>query len=392
MKSVMIKQIFLAVLTVLAIYACQSNKKKEAMQTENKSPFAISSRPFGNLPGGQEVTEFTFANSNGMEVKIMDFGGIITSLKVPDRDGNIEDIVLGFDNLQGYLGEHPYFGALIGRYGNRIAKGKFTLEGNEYTLAVNNGENHLHGGLKGFDKVMWDAVIIENEAVVGLKLHYLSKDMEEGYPGNLDVEVVYTISDKNEIKVDYRATTDKTTVINLTQHSYFNLEGKGSENILDHEVMIKADNFIPVDPGLIPTGELVPVTGTPFDFSQLTKVGGHINDDNAQIKIGGGYDHCWVLNKSDENALDWVIKVLGPVKGRVMEMATTEPGVQFYSGNFLDGTLTGKDDVTYPHRYAFCLETEHYPDSPNQPQFPSSVLRPGEEYKSTTIFKFSILK
>lgn len=362
------------------------------MQTENESPFAISSKAFGSLPSGQAVTEYTFANGNGMEVKIMDFGGIITSLKVPDRHGNVGDVVLGFDNLQDYLKEHPYFGALIGRYGNRIAKGKFTLDGKEYDLAVNNGENHLHGGLKGFDKVMWTAEIVEGERTAGLKLNYLSKDMEEGYPGNLDVEVVYTISENNEIKVDYKATTDKTTVVNLTQHTYFNLEGKGSENILNHEIMIKSSDFIPVDAGLIPTGELMPVAGTPFDFSKLTKVGEGINDDNAQIKIGGGYDHCWVLNKSGENTLDWVIKVVDPSSGRVMEMATTEPGVQFYSGNFLDGTLTGKDNITYPHRYAMCFETEHYPDSPNQPQFLSTVLHPGEEYKSTTIFKFSTIE
>ena len=386
----MTKQILIAFLGVSLIISCQPDKKKENQQETTKSIFSINENQFGVTPDGEAVTQFVFANSNGLEVKIINYGGIVTHLNVPDKNGKIEDVVLGYDKLEDYIKATPYFGAIVGRYGNRIAKGKFSLNGEEYTLAINNNENHLHGGLVGFDKVVWDAETFENEHGVGLKLHYISKDMEEGYPGNLDIEVVYTIKETNEIEIDYSATTDKATVLNVTQHSYFNLTGNVKRDILDHEVTINADHIIPVDPGLIPTGEMLAVTGTPFDFTQSNIVGERIDQDHEQIKLGGGYDHCWVLNKSAEGALAWDIKLTDPTSGRIFELATTEPGVQFYTGNFLDGTLTGKNGVMYNKRFGLCFEPEHYPDSPNQPQFPSVVLNPGEEYRTTTVWRFSI--
>jgi len=385
----MIERFFIPVLFLVAFFGCQPKEKKEEAKSE--SLFAISEMPFGTTEAGESVTLYTFSNNNGMEVSIMNYGGIITHLKVPDKNGVVEDVVLGFDNLADYQKGSPYFGAIVGRYGNRIANGKFTLDGKEYTLVQNNGENHLHGGLVGFDKVVWEAETFENENGAGLKLRYLSKDMEEGYPGNLNVLVTYTIKKNNEIQIDYEATTDKTTVVNITQHSYFNLTGNAKRDILDHEVMIKSDNLIPVDAGLIPTGDLMPVEGTPFDFNTLTRVGGRIDDDHEQIKLGGGYDHCWVLNKSSQDALEWTIKAVDPESGRVLELATTEPGVQFYTGNFLDGSLTGKGGVVYKKRYGLCFEPEHYPDSPNQPNFPSVVLNPGEKYQTTTVWKFGVV-
>ncbi len=386
----MINRFFLPTLILVVFYSCQPKEKQEEAKAE--SPITISEVPFGTTKDGEAVTLYTFANKNGMEVKIMNYGGIITHLKVPDKNGVVEDVVLGFDNLADYQKGSPYFGAIVGRYGNRIANGKFSLNGIEYNLAQNNGENHLHGGLIGFDKVVWDAETFENENSAGLKLHYLSKDMEEGYPGNLDVTVTYTIKTSNEIEIDYEATTDKATVVNITQHSYFNLTGNAKRDIMDHEVMIKSDNLIPVDAGLIPTGELMPVEGTPFDFNTLTRVGARIDDEHEQIQLGGGYDHCWVLNKSSQDALEWTIKAVDPESGRVLELATTEPGVQFYTGNFLDGSLTGKEGVVYEKRYGLCFEPEHYPDSPNQPNFPSAVLNPGEKYKTTTVWKFGVVE
>jgi aldose 1-epimerase len=385
----MIERFFIPALFLVAFFGCQPKEKKEEAKSE--SLFAISEMPFGTTEAGESVTLYTFSNNNGMEVSIMNYGGIITHLKVPDKSGVVEDVVLGFDNLADYQKGSPYFGAIVGRYGNRIANGKFSLDGKEYTLVQNNGENHLHGGLVGFDKVVWDAESFENENGAGLKLHYLSKDMEEGYPGNLDVTVTYTIKTNNEIRIDYEATTDKATVVNITQHSYFNLTGNAKRDILDHEVMIKSDNLIPVDAGLIPTGDLMPVEGTPFDFNNLTKVGERIYDDHEQIQLGGGYDHCWVLNKSSQDALEWTIKAVDPESGRVLELATTEPGVQFYTGNFLDGSLTGKGGVVYKKRYGLCFEPEHYPDSPNQPNFPSVELNPGEKYETTTVWKFGVV-
>lgn len=358
-----------------------------------ESLFSVSSEFFGQTGSGDSVTLFTIKGKDGFEVKLMNYGGIITHLMVPDKNGKFEDIVLGFDDLESYLTKQPpYFGAIVGRYGNRIASGKFSLNGIEYNLAKNNGPNHLHGGIKGFDKVVWDAEAFVGETEAGVRLKYLSKDMEEGYPGNLNVEVTYTVKPGHELHIDYFATTDKPTIVNLTQHSYFNLTGSAKRDILDHEVMIRANDLIPVDAALIPTGELMPVAGTPFDFNQTAPVGSRIGDDHEQLKLGGGYDHCWVLNKSGKDELEWVIKMSEPVSGRVFELATTEPGVQFYTGNFLDGSLTGKESVNYQHRYGLCFEPQHYPDSPNQPNFPSVVLNPGEEYKTTTIWKFSIQK
>jgi len=386
------KYLFFAIAGCFAMLSCQPGSKKAEEQTEMKSPFSLYENHFGVTPEGDSVRQFTFSNANGMEVKIINYGGIITNLKVPDKNGSIEDVVLGFDNLEDYLKSSPYFGAIVGRYGNRIAKGKFTIDGLEYSLAVNNGENHLHGGLKGFDKVVWDAEIFEHEIEVGLKLHYLSNDMEEGYPGNLNVEVVYTLNEANEIQINYHATTDKSTVVNITQHSYFNLTGNTKRDILDHEVMIKSDKILPVDAGLIPTGEFMLVEGTPFDFNELTKVSARINEESDQLELGGGYDHCWMLNKDHEDELEWVVRMVEPTSGRVFELATTEPGVQFYSGNFLDGTLTGKYGVTYNQRYGLCFEPEHFPDSPNQPDFPSVVLNPGEEYKTVTVWRFSTVE
>jgi aldose 1-epimerase len=345
-------------------------------------------KPFGKTQDGQAVDLFTLTNASGMQAEITNYGGIIVSLKVLDRHGKLTDVVLGHDSLKEYIAKSPYFGALIGRYGNRIGQGKFTLDGKEYTLAQNDGEQHLHGGLRGFDKVVWKVKSVSAKREPTLVLHYVSKDGEEGYPGNLDVTVTYALTDANELKIDYLATADKPTVLNLTNHSYFNLAGAGTGDILGHKVMIAADRFTPVDKGLIPTGELQPVAGTPFDFTKPTAIGDRINDDNEQLKLGRGYDHNWVLNKSDAS-LTLAAKVTEPTSGRVLEVFTTEPGLQFYSGNFLDGSDVGKGRKTYQHRYGLTLETQHFPDSPNKPKFPSTVLKPGEEYRSTTVYKFS---
>jgi len=349
----------------------------------------ISESDYGTTQAGRQVDLYTLTNANGLVVKITNYGGTITELWVPDRSGVMADVVLGFDKLSDYEEKSPYFGCLVGRYGNRIAKGSFVLDGVTYNkLAINNGENHLHGGLKGFDKQVWDAEPFETADSVGLKLHYISSDMEEGYPGNLDVTVTYTLTNADELKIDYLATTDKPTVCNLTNHSYFNLSGQGLGNNYDHELMLNADAFTPIDEGLISIGKIRPVKGTPMDFTQLTPIGKHIDDDDEQVKYGGGFDHNWVLNKTG-NELSLAARVYEPKTGRIMEVHTTEPGIQFYSGNFLDGSFAGKEAKVYEYRYAFCLETQHYPDSPNQPDFPSIVLRPGETYKTTTIYKFS---
>jgi aldose 1-epimerase len=305
---------------------------------------------------------------------------------VPDRQGKMGDVVLGYDSLDGYVNDKSYFGALIGRYGNRIAHGQFTLDGVTYKLAKNNGDNSLHGGVKGFNKRVWDAKEISSKEGPALRLNYLSKDGEEGYPGNLKVQVVYTLTDANELKIDYSATTDKKTVLNLTNHSYFNLAGQGSGDILRQELMLQADKFTPVDAGLIPTGELRPVEGTPFDFRTKTVIGARINNDDEQLKLGKGYDHNFVLTRTAEFSL--AARVSEPSSGRVLEVWTSEPGVQFYTGNFLDGSARGKGAKPYDFRTGFCLETQHFPDSPNHPEFPSTVLSPGEVYHSTTSYKF----
>ena len=347
----------------------------------------VTKESFGKTPDGQDVEIYTLTNRRGAEVKITNYGGIITSLKVPDRNGKRDDIVLGFDNLDAYLKGNPYFGAIIGRYGNRIAKGRFTLNGHQYTLAVNNGENHLHGGIKGFDKVVWAARPLKVPNGAALRLTYLSKDGEEGYPGNLSVKVIYTLTNADELKIEYWATTDKDTVVNLTSHSYFNLAGQGNGDILNHQLLINARRFTPTDAGSIPTGELKSIKGTPFDFTSAFRIGDRINDDDQQLKFGKGYDHNFVLN-GRMGTLRQAAVVYEPTSGRSMEIWTTEPGIQFYSGNFLDGTLTGKDGKVYQQRYGFCLETQHFPDSPNKPSFPTTVLRRGRQYHTITIHKF----
>ncbi len=355
---------------------------------EGKGKMSITKADFGVTKDGQKADLYTLTNANGLTAKITNYGGIVTQLWVPDKNGKPGDIVLGFDTVRPYEEVSPYFGSLIGRYGNRIGKGKFTLDGKEYTLAINNGENHLHGGLKGFDKVIWQAEPIETAKGPSLKLHYVSADMEEGYPGKLDVTVVYTLTNANELKIEYLAQTDKPTVCNLTNHTYFNLAGQGQGTILAHELMLNADFYTPVDSGLITTGEILPVKGTPMDFTKPVAIGKGINADTEQIKFGGGYDHNWVLNKK-AGQMSLAAKVYESTTGRVMEVYTEEPGVQFYAGNFLDGTITGKAGKVYPYRSGFCLETQHYPDSPNKANFPSVVLRPGQTYKTATVYKFS---
>ena len=351
----------------------------------------ISKESFGKTADGESVDLFTLTNRNGMEAKITNYGGIVTTLTAPDRNNKYADVVLGFNDLDSYLKGHPYFGALVGRYGNRIAKGRFTLNGVEYKLAVNNGENHLHGGIKGFDKVVWTARSMRTKLGPALSLTYVSKDMEEGYPGNLTVKVVYTLTNNNELRIDYSASTDKDTVTNLTHHSYFNLAGEGTGDILNHQLLLKASRFTPTDAGSIPTGELRNVQGTPFDFLKSTSIGARINQDEEQLKFGGGYDHNWVVN-GRAGALRQAASVYESTSGRVMDVWTTEPGIQFYTGNFLDGTLTGKSGKAYARRNGFCLETQHYPDSPNKPKFPTTTLRKGATYRSTTIYRFSARK
>src|SRR6266849_4767133 len=349
----------------------------------------VTKEGFGKTPDGQDADIYTLTNSGGAEVKITNYGGIVTSLRVPDRNGKLDDIVLGFDNLDAYLKGHPYFGAIIGRYGNRIAKGRFTLHGVEYKLAVNNGENHLHGGIKGFDKVVWTARPLKVSNGAALRLTYLSKDGEEGYPGNLSVKVIYTLTNANELKIEYSATTNKDTVVNLTNHSYFNLAGQGQGDILKHQLRLDASRFTPVDATLIPTGEIRSVKGSAFDFTRSTAIGSRIGQDDEQLKLGQGYDHSFVLDDNIRGKPVLAAEVYEPTSCRSMEVWTTEPGIQFYTGNFLDGTAHGKAGRTYPRRSGFCLETQHFPDSPNKPKFPSTILKPGTRFKSTTIYKFS---
>ncbi|OFW07906.1 MAG: galactose mutarotase [Acidobacteria bacterium RIFCSPLOWO2_02_FULL_67_36] len=349
--------------------------------------------PFGKTPDGTAVDIYTFSNGHGVEIKATTYGGIITSLKVPDRAGTAGDIVLGFDTLAGYVNgpPPPYFGAIIGRYGNRIGKAQFTLDGTTYKLAANNGPNHLHGGNKGFDKVVWAGELLKTADGVGVAFTRTSPDGEEGYPGSLKVRVTYTLTEKDELIVAYHATTDKATPVNLTQHSYFNLAGEGSGDILGHELSIDADRYTPVDDTLIPAGQLAPVQGTPFDFRTPTAIGARIDANDPQLTNGKGYDHNWVLNRTGAG-LQHAARVVEPTTGRTLDIATTEPGIQFYAGNFLDGTITGKGGHVYNHRTGFCLETQHYPDSPNKPGFPSTILKPGQEYSTKTVFTFGVTK
>jgi len=355
-------------------------------QTSSKQKSGVQQQDFGTRDG-RPITLYTLTNAHGVEVRAMTYGGIIVSLRVPDRKGQLADIVLGHDKAEDYMPNPPYLGAIVGRYANRIANGTFTLDGKTYTLPKNDGPNTLHGGLtRTFDKVLWDGEPLKGKNSVAFT--YLSKDGDEGFPGNLKVKVTYTLKDSNELVVDYEATTDKATPINVSQHSYFNLKGAGNGDILDHEIMINADKFTPVDKNLIPTGELRAVKGTPFDFTTSTKIGARIEDSYEQMVLGHGYDHNFVLNRKGAG-LSLAARVYEPTTGRVLEVSTTQPAVQFYTGNFLDGSVTGKEGHVYKRRYGLCLETQHYPDSPNHPDFPSTILKPGEKFHQTTVFKFS---
>ena len=349
---------------------------------------SMKRQPFGKTGDGEPVELFVLSNGKGMEVAITNFGGIVVALKVPDRKGKSDDIVLGYDNLEGYLADKAYLGAIIGRYGNRIAHGRFEINGTTYNLPKNNGDNTLHGGLRGFNAHVWAAKDVSTPGTPGLELTYVSKDGEEGFPGSVTATVTYTVTESNELRIDYVATTDKATIINLTNHSYFNLAGQGQGDILKHQLTIHAGRFTPVDAGLIPTGELRPVKGTPFDFNKATAIGERIEQDDEQLKIGMGYDHNWVLDGGITKSPRLAAEAYDSGTGRVLQVLTTEPGVQFYTGNFLDASIRGKGGKSYGRRFAFCLETQHYPDSPNHPNFPTTLLKPGEHYRTTTIFKF----
>lgn len=376
MKRTVLLSIGLIIGIILFNFCNQSSKKtKEMVKKEN----------FG-VHKGKEVFLFTLTNKDGNVLKLTNFGARITWIEVPDRSGNKENITFGFDTFEGMINGDPYFGSVVGRYANRIAKGKFSLDGEEYSLPVNNGPNTLHGGPLGWHSLVWDAEIPEKTEFPTVKFTYLSPDMEAGFPGNMNIEATYTWTDNNEILIDYKCTTDKKTVLNITNHAYFNLHGAGNGDILDHQVVIKADRFVPVDADLIPTGELRPVTGSPFDFTTPHTVGERINEEYDQLTLGGGYDHTFVLNNSEE--VD--ATVYDPVSGRFMEVISDQPGVQFYCGNFLDGTMIGHGGKPYIYRSGLCLETGHYPDSPNQPDFPSTTLNPGDTFTSRTIYRFSV--
>lgn len=377
------KSRFCFLFILLLTTGCSQSRKS---QTQADRQF------FGKLADGREVYEYTLENKHGMMMTVINYGGIITSLRVPDQEGHFGNVVLGFDSLQGYLDGSPYFGALIGRYGNRIARGRFILDDQPYHLAQNNMGNHLHGGNFGFDKVWWYIESFETSREEALRLTYTSEDGEEGYPGTVEVEVVYTLTDDNGLKIDYLATTDKKTIINLTQHSYFNLSAGQIRDILSHKLQILANHFLPVDETLIPTGEMHPVQNSAFDFTQSKRIGQDIFQEHDQIGIAGGYDHCWVLRDSPSDTLALAAVLIEENSGRKMEVWTTEPGIQFYSGNFLDGTLTGIDSEVYTQHYGLCLETEHLPDSPNQPDFPTVILNPGDTYRTSTVYRFSTIE
>ena len=367
--------LMMLIIGLLLIYGCDQPKET------GEKKMGITKEIYGTAPDGKQVDLYTLTNANNLQAKIMNFGGVITELHVPDRNGQFADVQLGCATFEKYLTDSPHFGALIGRYANRIGKAKFTLNGVEYKLAANNGQNHLHGGKKGFDKVVWGAEPIEKPDGPVLKLTYLSKHKEEGYPGNLSVTVTYQLTNNNELNILYEAESDKPTIVNLTNHSYFNLAGHDSGDILDHEIMINANQYTPVDDELIPTGEIASVTGTPLDFTIPLPIGLRIDE------IKGGYDHNFVLNSSN-GSLALAASVYEPVTGRVMEVYTTQPGMQFYSGNFMGAGAAQKDGAHYNKHHAFCLETQRFPDSPNKPQFPSVTLNAGQKYKQLTIYKF----
>jgi aldose 1-epimerase len=383
--------------STLAALACSSGAdagKKSDSATASAAPATtvlladtIARAPFGTAPDGTPVEVFTLRNAHGVEARILTYGGIIQSLKTPDKTGKLDDVVLGFDDMAGYVKSSPYFGAIVGRYGNRIARGRFTLDGKTYKLAINNPPNSLHGGVKGFDKVVWHAEPFQSDSGVGVVLTHTSPDGDEGFPGTLNAKVTYTLNDSNDLAIDYEATTDKATPVNLTNHTYWNLAGDGSRDILGHVLAIPASAIVAVDSTLIPTGEIMKVAGTPFDFRAPTAIGARIDSPHVQLKLGRGYDHTWVIDRADQAGLVRAAHVMEPTTGRTLDIYTTEPGVQFYTGNFLDGTAVGKSGHVYKYRYGLALETHHFPDSPNQPKFPSVILRPGQVYKTTTVFK-----
>ena len=367
--------------SILLVGSINCNK-----QAENSS--SIQKEEFGSI-NGKEIDIYSLVNKKGVKAKITNYGAILVSLTIPDRNGNFADIVTGFDSLNGYINDRSFFGTTVGRYGNRIDKGKFMLDGKQYQLTINDGENHLHGGTTGFYKAIWNAEPVENESGPSLKLTLISPDGEEGYPGTVTISVVYTLTNNNELEIKYEGTTDKATILNPTHHSYFNLTGDFNNTILDHELFIDADSITPVDQTLITTGEITPVENTPMDFRKPTAIGLHINDKDVQLEFGKGYDHNWVLNNYTKGGVSKVASLYDSVSGRFMEILSDQPGLQFYSGNFLNGTIEGKGGLVYQHRTALCLETQHYPDSPNKPGFPSVVLKPGETYHQTTIYRFS---
>lgn len=378
----------LALLTasLLTVWACGS--KDTAVNSATPAPATMSRAPFGTAPDGRAVEVITLVNGLGMEVRAMNYGATILTITVPDAKGVMGDVVLGHDSLAGYVKNSPYFGAVVGRYGNRIAKGRFTLDGHAYPLAVNNGPNALHGGLRGFDKLVWQPELVRSDSSVAVSFTLVSPDGDEGYPGTLTASVTYTLMrDRNDIVVDYEGTSDKATPVNLTNHSYFNLAGTG--DILGHQLTLSADSMTPVDATLIPTGKITPVSGTPFDFRTPMAIGARIDATDEQIRNGGGYDHNFVINRAAPGLVH-AAHVVEPTTGRTLDVSTTEPGVQFYSGNFLDGTITGKGGQVYARRNGFCLETQHYPDSPNHANFPSTILRPGSHYRSRTVFAFGV--
>ena len=360
-----------------------------ASQGSGGSKPGVTRSAFGRTADGTPVDLYVLINTNGVEVRVITFGGIITSVRVPDRNGRFADVVHGFDALDSYVAAHPYFGAIVGRYGNRIGTAQFSLNGQAYKLAANDGPNHLHGGLKGFDKFVWKAELLPKG--VGIALSRTSPDREEGYPGTLETRVTYTLTDANAIEIEFRATSDKPTPVNLTNHSYFNLAGHDAGTVLDHELAVHADRYTPVDSSLIPTGLLAPVDGTPLDFRTATRIGARIDQPHEQLEFGRGYDHNWVLNRTG-GGLQPAARLVDPKSGRTLDVTTTEPGIQIYTGNFLDGTLKGKGGAVYKHRSAVCLETQHYPDSPNKPAFPSTIVRPGEPYMSKTVFTFGVMR
>lgn len=384
MRNVVFRYVIVVLILILSVcYASFSQSCLASVATSS-----IHQTEFGQMPDGRKVYQYTLSNKNGMKIKIMNFGAALTSVIVPDRKGSFADVTLGYNNFNKYLCENPYFGGIVGRFGNRIANGRFKIDGVEYVLNTNNNGQHLHGGIKGFDRVLWNSEQFRNKTGIGVKLTYSSKDGEENYPGNLNVTVSYTLTNNNEINIDYLAVTDKATPVNLTQHGYWNLSGQGNGDILKHIMHIDANSFLPTDSVAIPTGEIVSVINTPMDFIKSAAIGSRINQDDQQLKYGKGYDHNWVLN-NDGNSIKFACSVYDPKSGRVLEVYTTEPGLQFYSGNFLDGSIIGKDKREYSYRSAIVLETQHFPDSPNHANFPSTILRPGQQYRSQTIYKFN---